>query len=128
MHRDPIALGRRGELEAAAYLRRQGYRIVGKNVRVGGVEIDLIATKAQLLSFIEVKTRRGHQQGAPEEAVDARKQARLVRGALAWLYEQRALGRRNRFETIRFDVIACLVNPDESLALRHIEGAFEAGE
>jgi len=127
MHRDPIALGRRGEAEAAAYLRRQGYRIVAKNVRAGGVELDLIVTKAHRIAFIEVKTRRGHHQGAPEEAVDERKQARIVRGALAWLHEQRTLGRRHRFETIRFDVIACSVNPDDSLALRHIEGAFDAG-
>jgi len=126
MHRNPIALGRRGEAEAARYLRRQGYRIVAKNVRAGGVELDLIATKAHRIAFIEVKTRRGNHQGPPEEAVDDRKQARLVRGALAWLHEQRALGHRHHFEAIRFDVIACRLNPDGRLALRHIEGAFEA--
>jgi putative endonuclease len=118
-------LGAEGEERAAAYLRRRGYRIIGQNVRPGGVEIDLIAQRGRLVVFVEVKTRRSGRFGAPEEAVDARKQARLARGAREWLRANP--GRAGR---VRFDVIACQVeNPGSRPAWRihHIEGAFDAG-
>jgi len=128
MHHDHIALGKRGESEAAAHLRRLGYRIAAKNVRAGGVEIDLIATKARIVAFVEVKTRSSQRYGAPEDAVDARKRERLIRGALAWLHEQAPRPWRKRCPTIRFDVIACTLQPDGNLHLRHIEAAFDAGD
>ena len=78
-----LALGAAGEERAAAHLRRRGYRIVARNVRAGGVEIDVIARRGGTIVFVEVKTRRGRRLGPPEQAVDARKRARLVRGAAA---------------------------------------------
>jgi putative endonuclease len=117
------ALGAEGELRAAALLARLGWRIVARNVRAGGVEIDLVAERADLVAFVEVKTRRTRTFGAPELAVDARKQARLVRGAAAWLHEHRGRGRRR----VRFDVIVCEVEAGERWRLRHLEGAFDAG-
>jgi putative endonuclease len=109
-------LGREGESRAARYLERQGYRIVARNDRAARVEIDLIARRGSLLVFVEVKSRRaaqtsanapdptGHGQAA--EAVDARKQARLRRGAMAWLDEHPA--ERSRARRLRFDVVTCL--------------------
>lgn len=120
------ALAARGEQRAAEYLAERGYRIVGRNLRAGGVEVDLVAERAGLVVFVEVKTRSGRGLGAPEEAVDARKRARLVRAAAAWLHEQRRAGRAPH--RVRFDVVACEVRPDGDLALRHFEGAFEAGD
>jgi putative endonuclease len=114
-------LGAEGEARAAAHLARAGYRIVDRNVRAGGVEIDLVAERAGLVVFVEVKTRRSRARGAPEEAVDARKRARLARGAAAWLRE-----RRLRFRRARFDVITCEPEPGGAWRLRHWEGAFEA--
>ncbi len=116
------ALGADGEERAARHLRARGWRILGRNVRAGGVEIDLVAARAATLAFVEVKTRRSRRHGAPEEAVDARKQARLVRGAAAWLQ-----GQRRRFAQVRFDVIVCEVDAGGSWRLRHLEGAYEAG-
>jgi putative endonuclease len=119
-------LGAEGEARAAAYLRRRGYRIIGQNVRPGGVEIDLIAQRGRLVIFVEVKTRRSDRFGAPEEAVDARKQARLTRGAREWLRAHP--GRAGR---VRFDVIACRTGADVRVSdwqIHHIEGAFEAGD
>lgn len=120
-----LALGAEGEARAARHLARQGYRIVARNVRAGGVEIDLVARRGRLIVFVEVKTRRSARFGPPELAVDPRKQARLVRGAGAWLAEHgRGVSRT------RFDVVACEVGPDETgretWRLRHIPGAFEA--
>ncbi len=123
-HVDHITLGRQGEERAAAFLRRRGYRILEQNVRAGGVELDIVAARPRLIAFVEVKTRRGHLCGRPEEAVTAHKRARLIRGAAAWLRESAA----SRGSAPRFDVIACEVHADGSWEIRHIEGAFDAGE
>ena len=90
------------------------------------MEIDLIARHGAMVIFIEVKTRRSRQFGPPELAVDARKQRKLVQGALAWL------GEKGRGVSLaRFDVIAWQVDStsrtSEAWECRHIEGAFEAG-
>jgi putative endonuclease len=114
-------LGRDGERVAADYLERRGHRIAGRNVKAGGVEIDLVIERAGVVAFVEVKTRRSRALGAPEEAVDARKRARLVRGAAAWLREQRRFPRQ-----VRFDVVTCEPHPDGTWRIRHIESAFDA--
>jgi len=121
MQRSHLALGAEGEARAARFLARQGYRILARNIRAGGVEIDLVAARGPLLAFVEVKTRRTRDFGAPEEAVDARKQARLVRGAAAWLRSQRTRTRR-----VRFDVIVCELGASGDWQLRHLENAFDA--
>jgi putative endonuclease len=116
------ALGAEGERRAADHLKGRGYRIVARNVRAGGVEMDVIARRGPLLVFVEVKTRRSRNQGLPEDAVDARKRARLIRGAAAWLHEHGQGVRRTRF-----DVIVCECDAHEqSWQLRHLEAAFDA--
>jgi len=115
-------LGALGERRAAEHLERAGYRILQRNVRSGGVEIDLIARRGPLLVFVEVKTRRSRRQGGPEEAVTPRKQARLLRGAAAWLHEQRLRGAR-----VRFDVVAVEPGADGGLVEHRWPGAFDAG-
>ncbi len=115
-------LGAEGERRAAAHLRRRGYRIVARNVRAAGIEMDLIARRGPMVVFVEVKTRRSRAFGRPEDAVDSRKRARLIRGAAAWLHENRRGIRRTRF-----DVIVCECRADErDWQLRHLEGAFDA--
>ena len=116
------ALGLAGEERAAEYLTSRGWHIRARNVRAGGVELDVVAERGRLLAFVEVKSRRSRATGAPEEAVDARKRARLVRGAAAWLREHPARGRR-----VRFDVIVCELHRG-GWRLRHLEGAFDAGD
>lgn len=119
--KDRLQLGAEGEQRAAEFLERAGYRIVARNVRAGGVEIDLVAIRGRVLAFIEVKTRRSRSHGRPEEAVDARKRARLVRGVAAWLHQHPARGAR-----VRFDVVSVEPGPGGSLAVRHLPGAFDA--
>jgi putative endonuclease len=118
---DRRSLASEGERLAAEHLARAGYRIVARNVRADGVEIDVVAERPGLVVFVEVKTRRTRGFGAPEEAVDRGKCARLVRGARSWLREHARPGVR-----ARFDVIA--VEPDASgrLHVRHLTGAFDA--
>ncbi len=124
MSDDRRTLGAEGEDRAAQYLARRGYRIAARNVRAGGVELDLVATRGPVIAFVEVKTRRTSRFGTPEEAVDAAKRARLVRGAAAWLREHARGSRR-----IRFDVVAvrnCATT--NAWQIRHWEAAFDAGD
>jgi putative endonuclease len=116
-------LGREGEARAAALLESLGYRIAARNARSDRVEIDLVAVRGSLVVFVEVKTRRSSACGAAEEAVDARKRARLVRGAAAWLHDQGVRAGR-----VRFDVVTCTPDPRApgGWRVRHWPGAFDA--
>ncbi|MEK7756799.1 MAG: YraN family protein, partial [Planctomycetota bacterium] len=51
-------MGRQGERAAARYLRRRCYRILARNYRCFAGEIDLIASQAATIVFVEVKTRQ----------------------------------------------------------------------
>ena len=99
--RAQLPLGRRGERAAEKYLRRNGYRIVERNFRAAGAEIDIVAMDGDTLVFVEVKTRRSLDAGAPEEAVDERKQKQIRRAA-----EMFAARYRAEDVTMRFDIVA----------------------
>ena len=99
--RAQLPLGRRGERAAEKYLRRNGYRIVARNFRAAGAEIDIVAMDGETLVFVEVKTRRGRDAGAPEEAVDERKQKQIRRAA-----EMFAMRYREDEIEMRFDIVA----------------------
>jgi len=99
--RTELPLGRRGERAAEKYLKRNGYRIVARNFRAAGAEIDLVAMDGETLVFVEVKTRRSRSAGAPEDAVDERKQLRMRRAAEAFSIQYR-VGERD----LRFDIVA----------------------
>ncbi len=98
-----LPLGRRGERAAEKYLRRSGYRIVARNFRAAGAEIDLVAMEAETLVFVEVKTRRSRDAGAPEEAVDERKQKQIRRAAEIFATRYRADEVEMRFDIVAVD-------------------------
>lgn len=110
-------VGERYEALAADYLRRQGYRIVEKNYRCRSGEIDLIARDREYLVFVEVKYRADSACGSPLEAVDLRKQRKLIRAAQFYLL---AHGYGTEVNC-RFDVVAVL--GDEITLLRNAFGA-----
>jgi len=116
--RGQVSLGRRGERAAEKYLRRNGYRIVARNFRAAGAEIDLVAIDGETLVFVEVKTRRSRAAGAPEEAVDERKQTRMRRAAEVFAARYRA----DEIE-MRFDIIA-VDAPGKRLEIELLRNAF----
>jgi len=111
--------GTAGESLAAAHLRRSGYEILSRNLRVGGVEIDILARRDDTLCLVEVKTRKSNAYGAPEEYVDVRKRRRLIRAGKLLLQRK-----AHRDHSLRFDVVAVTAGGEAS-RVRHIEGAFE---
>ena len=114
---DHLALGRRGEELAAAYLVKAGYRLVAANfsVPVGrnragaliNVEVDLIAYEAETLCFVEVKSRASDWFAPPEANVDRRKQRQIARAARAY---------RRMFDLAgapsRYDVVTVVLPPE----------------
>lgn len=107
-------LGKKGERLAAAYLKKQGYKILKKNYRTPFCEVDIIAKRGDVLSFCEVKTRNSENFGAPREAVSSAKQKLYIRAAYHYLNGKEDC-------TVRFDVIEVLRGE-----INHIENAFEA--
>jgi putative endonuclease len=99
-----LALGRSGEDLAERYLRRKGYRILGRNIRTPYGELDLVARRRGCIVFVEVKTRReGEDCFPPSLAVTPRKLWRLRRAACAWL--EREFGTGGNCPPARLDVI-----------------------
>jgi putative endonuclease len=112
------ALWRSGEDLAASFYTRRGFRVLARNYRAAGGEIDVIARRGSLLVFCEVKARATDRFGLPAEAVDHRKQARIKRLAGAWLSQNRP-GRVR----VRFDIASVIVSGDR-LELTHLADAF----
>lgn len=109
-----------GEEQAERFLRKLGWRILGRRVRLGRDELDLVARAGEVLVFVEVKTRRGEDLGRPFDAVDRDKRRRLSRAAIHYLKRLRA-----RPSFFRFDVIEVVGTADHGQPLiRHIENAF----
>lgn len=117
-------LGKFGESEAEHYLKKKRYKILEKNYRGRLGEIDIIAEKKKEIIFVEVKTRKSDKFGKPYEAVDFRKQRKIIICAKEYLAKN-ALYERN----IRFDVIEVYGSFDGGFfdldKINHIEGAIE---
>jgi putative endonuclease len=94
-------LGLAGEQLACDELERRGYVIIDRRYRTRAGELDIVAKHRGYLVFVEVKARRDHSFGTPQEAVTLHKQHKLVWMATDYLT-------RNDLHDVpcRFDVIA----------------------
>lgn len=107
--------GRAGEDLAVAYLELAGMRPAGRNVRLGGVEVDVVADDGVTRVLVEVRLRARGGFGGAAATVDRRKQERLVRAA-------RALEQQGR-SRIRVDVVAIDLDGDGA-RLTHYRNAI----
>ena len=115
--------GKKGEDLACRYLEEQGYRILDRNVRYKMGEIDIVAQIDDTICFVEVKARTRMDYGMPRDAVDARKQWKLIR--CAQLYLKRHPGYAQRFSP-RMDIVEILYR-DDGVFARHTPNAFSNG-
>ena len=93
-------LGAKGERIAREHLKKNFYHILAENYRTKFGELDIVAKEGEVLVFVEVKTRIGREYGLPQEAVDFRKQNKIIRAALKYIEDHHLSG------TWRVDVIA----------------------
>ena len=112
-----LSYGERSEHLAARHLKWRGYKIIARNFRAAGAEIDLIMIDRGTLVFVEVKARMSSGLGPPELAVDHRKQYRIRRAAEAFARH------RPEERPIRFDVIA-ISGDGRGCRLEHLKDAF----
>ena len=114
--------GELGEEVAANFLIARSYRILERNFRCKGGEVDIIAHDPgdKSLVFVEVKARRGLSYGVPQLAVTPFKQRQISKAALTWLSKNRL-----HDHNARFDVIAILLHTDSAHTVDHIKNAFE---
>lgn len=80
-----LATGNQGEYLACGYLKKQGYKILERNYRIRGGEIDIIAQDKEYLVFVEVKTRLSHDYGLPVESITPWKIKFLLKTAQFYL-------------------------------------------
>ncbi len=114
----PHELGRAGEAAAANHFLALGYEVVARSYRHGRAEVDLVVQRgAELLVFVEVKTRSSGQYGAPETFVSTRKKE-LFRLAATHLQEE-----MDWRGDIRFDILA-LTLLSQGFRIEHFEDAF----
>ncbi len=113
-------LGMEAEAAAERLLRRKGYKILDRNVRVGRGELDIVARSGETLVFVEVKARRTDRYGGVAHAVTARKERQLIQLAARYLARHRLERQICRFDVLLYDA----GNP-ASPFLEHIKNAFE---
>ena len=117
-----LATGRRGELAAFFYLRRQGYIIVARGWRSSRLrgDIDLIAWDKDTLCFIEVKTRTTRDVATAEAAVDEDKRRTLRRLARNYM---RQLPKKDA--AARFDILSIYFEKEKTAEFELFRGAFD---
>lgn len=91
--------GAAAEALAAEFLQARGLKIVARNYRCRGGEIDLIASDGDTLIFVEVRLRADAAFGGAGESITAAKKRRLRFAASHYL------SRLNQEPPCRFDAI-----------------------
>ncbi len=112
-----INKGLLGEEIASKYLISEGYKIIDRNYRTKIGEIDIIAIKSQILVFVEVKARTNIDYGYPYEAVNWKKQQKIINSSLIYL-KQKNLNNHQ----VRYDIIEVFLSGETKI--NHIENAF----
>lgn len=112
-----VSIGRDAETIAAEYLEADGFRILWRNVRIGALEIDLVAKRDDLVVIVEVKMRGAGARVSGLASVTWKKQQLLLRAARG-LWRGR-LKKMPDVQRVRMDVIA--ISPT---GIEWIRGAF----
>ena len=115
-------LGDRGEELAARWLADEGYQLIGRNIRMGRKEIDIICRTDSMIVFVEVKTGASDRFGHPAYRVDLRKRRALVEAAQQWVAGQPQTDLDYRFDVITVDTAQ---NPP---VLEHRPAAFSTDD
>jgi len=114
-------VGQIGEELAVKHLKKQGFRILERNVKRPWGELDIVAKKGNLLLFAEVKTlvKQSNEHTLQPEDEFTYHKARKLQKAILMYFKENQLDLNQEW---RADLIAIDLNPDLTLAdLRHIE-------
>lgn len=115
-------VGAWGEAQAAKYLQKKKYVVLGSGYRCRFGEIDLIVCNKKYLVFVEVKLRKSSDFAEAREFVDVHKQNRLRATAQMFL-AQHPSQLQPRFDVI--EIYAPEGTATEKPIINHLENAFE---
>jgi putative endonuclease len=115
-------LGRLAETAAADHLHGLGYILLERNLRVGALELDIVARDGQVVVVVEVRYRGSGAWSKALASIGPRKRERLRRAArLLWT---RSFAADPTIQRLRFDVIAVTFAPSGEPVLEHVRAAF----
>jgi len=107
-----------GENTATEYLITLGFEILHRNWRCKHLEIDIIASKNNLLQIIEVKTRSSIEFGYPEQFIHRQKMQFLKNGAALFQFQH------PQWKYLQFDVISIFLNQHSNWELQFFEDVY----
>lgn len=104
--------GKEGEEMAAKFLREKGYQIIDQNNSTKFGELDLIASRNNILIFIEVKFKQTEDYGTPEEMIGINKLNQVKRTAELYLLTNPDIAKQ--FESYQIDAV-CIVEETDRI-------------
>lgn len=112
------------EASVADFLIKNGYKILERNYFARFGEVDIIAEdiKKRILAFVEVKSKEKSSGVHPFEAVDERKQKKIILAAKEYMMKHNIDD-----YLIRFDVAGVIFEGSRIETIEIIEDAFQAG-
>ena len=110
--------GKLGETIAIPHLTEKGYTVLHQNWRHSHWEVDIIASKDNILHFIEVKTRRTKKFGLPEENVNKKKIQYLINASAEYLHLHA------EWKRIQFNILAISIIKNEPVEYFLIEDVY----
>ena len=113
-----LDLGKLGEKLAEEYLIKNGYNILYRNWRYSHYEIDIIATKSNLIHFVEVKIRTSKKFGFPEESVTKKKIKSLLNAVDEFLF------RHPVYKNFHLDILSISTNRNSEPEYLLIEDVY----
>lgn len=113
--------GNFGEDLACLYLKKLGYKILERNYRIRGGEVDIVALDKNYLVFVEVKTRYSHEYGIPADSITPWKIRSLLKTALFYIQKIKWGDKGYRIDLVSVDFSQDLQNPEVEL-IKNITG------
>jgi putative endonuclease len=114
--------GREAEALAAAHLLANGFRLLWRNLRIGSLEIDIVAKKGDLVVIVEVRARGPRSFEKPLASISRTKRRTLLRAVRA-LWKGR-LAKMPDVQRVRIDVAAVTRDAAGATSLEWIAGAL----
>ncbi|KAA5538127.1 YraN family protein [Paenimyroides baculatum] len=109
-------IGKRGEQLAKEFLETNNYVILETNYRYKKAEIDIIATKENILAIVEVKTRTSTHFGEPESFVNNKKIKLILEATNAYIME------KDLDLEVSLDIISVVIGKENEI--NHIPNAY----
>ncbi|MCR4644426.1 MAG: YraN family protein [Oscillospiraceae bacterium] len=117
--------GNLGEEAVCRYLTERGYEILGRNFRICGAELDIVARKREDIAFVEVKTRMPGSLASGFDAVGKAKQRRIIRAGYRFC-EQHDIGDADYF--FRYDIAEVICQCGQIISIDYLENAFDESD